>query len=332
MQLAKRRQGDCERLATEKLSERNPFAQAVRPTASKQSQRRFPIGSALVGAAELLGRLGLPPGTRAVIVSADGLGECHACNEGVQRALTQGIASSASLMVPGPWAKEAAARLAGMGLGVELTLNAEHPLYRWGPVTHGLSLLGGDAGFPATPEDTWGHADLDEVRRECQAQVERAQAWGVEVTHLCCHLTTLVYRPEFFDVYLELALELNLPLRLPNKSAEGLVGFPFRERALEEGAVFPDRVLSLEAEPADLEGAAAWIAERLLPGLTEIVTRPAVDTPELRALDAAWQRRVAEAELLGRQSPLEAALARRGAVVIGYGALRDAAREAKARG
>ncbi len=94
-----------------------------------------------------------------------------------------------------------------------LTLNAEHDLYRWGPITHAPSLLDGDGGFPRTAADLWDHADLDEVCRECRAQLERAIYWGFDVSHLDAHLDAVQLKPEFFDVFLELAEEFRLPLR-----------------------------------------------------------------------------------------------------------------------
>ncbi|MFM7062440.1 MAG: ChbG/HpnK family deacetylase, partial [Actinomycetes bacterium] len=145
-------------------------------------------------------RLGYSAESRLVILNADDLGMCHAANEGVYAALREGRCTSASLMVPCPWAREAAAQYRGEDVGVHLTLNAEFELYRWGPCTQSPSLLGGDGGFPATVEDVWDHADLDEVRRELRAQVERAILWGFDVTHLDSHMGTLQLRPEFFDV------------------------------------------------------------------------------------------------------------------------------------
>ena len=84
-------------------------------------------------------------------------------------------------MMPCPWAREAAARFRGEDVGVALTLNAEFDVYRWGPMTHAPSLLDGDGGFPRTLDDAWDHADLDEVRRECRAQIERAVLWGFDI-------------------------------------------------------------------------------------------------------------------------------------------------------
>ena len=159
-------------------------------------------------------RLGYDGDAKLVIVNADDLGSCHSANVGVFECLATGTVTSATLMVPCPWAREASSRYRGEDIGVHLTVNAEYELYRWGPITYAPSLLGGDGGFPRTMEDVWDHADLDEVRRECRAQIERAILWGFDVSHLDAHMGTLQLRPEFFDVYLELALEFGLPLRM----------------------------------------------------------------------------------------------------------------------
>src|SRR5690606_28198838 len=148
-------------------------------------------------------RLGYGPDDRLLIINCDDLGSCHAANVGTYEALREGVATSATLMVPCPWSRDAASRYRGEDVGVHLTLNAEHERYRWGPITHAPSLLDGDGGFPRTITDVWDHADLDEVRRELQAQIERAILWGFDVSHLDSHMGTVQLRPEFFDVYLD---------------------------------------------------------------------------------------------------------------------------------
>src|SRR5690606_2164303 len=105
------------------------------------------------GVSTLAQRLGYGPDDRLVIITCDGLGMCHAANIGAYESLREGVATSASLMVPCPWARDAAARYMGEDVGVELTVNAEHDLYRWGPITRAPSLLDGDGGFPRTVED-----------------------------------------------------------------------------------------------------------------------------------------------------------------------------------
>lgn len=270
---------------------------------------------------ELSERLGHGADARLVIINADGLGLSHAANAGTFEALRDGLATSASIMVPAPWAREAAYQYRGEDIGVHLTLNAEYDRYRWGPITHAPSLLDGDGGFPRTVDDLWDHADLDESRRELRAQVERAILWGFDVTHLDSHLGALQQRPEFFDIYLDLAVEFALPIRLSDASTERSIGFPFRNLAASEGVVFPDHFV-----PVPSIGSRQAIEEAvadLQPGVTELHVHPALDTPEQRAFDTAWSHRVDDHHLVCFDTYLPDLLARAGAVRIGYRALRS---------
>lgn len=265
-------------------------------------------------------RLGYAPDAKLLIVTCDDLGFTHSANVAVYEALRDGVATSASLMVPCPWARDAAAGYRGEDVGVQLTLNAEHDTYRWGPITHSPSLLDGDGGFPRTVEDVWDHADLDEVRRECRAQIERAIVWGFDVSHLDAHLGTLEQRPDFFDVYLELAVEFGLPMRLGGPDAERIAGFPFRRLAAEEGAAFPDHVVV--ARPG-----ARRVVERVLfdlpAGVTEFSLHPALDSDELRAACRDWAGRVEDHAYLCRDPSLRDLVARAGATLVGWRELRD---------
>ncbi len=271
-------------------------------------------------------RLGHRPDDRLVILSCDDLGSCHAANVGVFQALREGAATCASIMVPAPWASVAAAQAQPSDdIGVHLTLNAEHEYYRWGPITHAPSLQSGEGGFPRTLEDLWEHADHAEVLRELRAQIERALAWGLDVTHLAPHLTAITLRPEFFDVYLELAAEFVLPIRLPSTVSAEQAGFPFRQLAHEEGVVFPDH-FDHDWRAGSAQRVHAAI-DALQPGVTEIHVQPAVDTPEVRALGTHTQGWIDDLELV-TSTDLRARLDAAGAVMIGYRALRDAMRSA----
>lgn len=273
---------------------------------------------------ELLERLGFAGDRRVVIIKADELGASHATNSGVYESLRSGLASSASLMVPAPWSREAASRHRGEDVGVHLTLNAEHDRYRWGPITQAPSLLDGDGGFPRTVDDLWDHADLDEARRELRAQIERAILWGFDVSHLDSHLGSLTLRPEFFDLYIELALEFELPVRLPDAEFERTVGFPFRRLAAEEGVLFPDH------HPLPRGVGARRHIERALhelePGITELRLHPTIDSPEQRAFDDHWADRVDDHHLLCFDRDLAVLLQRLDVEIIGYRELREAQR------
>jgi predicted glycoside hydrolase/deacetylase ChbG (UPF0249 family) len=270
-------------------------------------------------------RLGYGPDDRLLIVNCDDLGSTHAANVGVYDALRDGIATSATLMVPCPWARDAAARYRGEDVGVHLTLNAEHDHYRWGPITHAPSLLDGDGGFPRTLRDIWDHADLDEVRRELRAQIERAILWGFDVSHVDSHMGTVQLKPEFFDVYLDLAVEFGLPMRLSGASTERTIGFPFRRLAADEGVVFPDNFVLVRngvGSRRDIERAVM----ELRPGVTEVYIHPAVDSPELRAATPDWAARVDDHDMVTNDRSLRSMLERAGVRRLGYRALRDAQR------
>ncbi|MCU1454072.1 MAG: hypothetical protein JWN46_2218 [Acidimicrobiales bacterium] len=270
---------------------------------------------------DLAARLGYPPDARVLIINCDDLGLSHAANSGVYEGLRSGLATSASLMVPCPWAREAASRYRGEDVGVHLTLNSEHERYRWGPITHAPSLLDGDGGFPRTVSDLWDHADLDEVRREVRAQVERAILWGFDVSHLDSHMGGLQLRPEFFDVYLDLSLEFRLPIRLSGGSTERAIGFPFRTLAAEEGVLFPDHFVYVGGVGS--RRAIERTIHELRPGVTEMYVHPAVDSAEQRAFDEDWSARVDDHHLICFDTELPVMLRRARVELIGYRPLRE---------
>jgi predicted glycoside hydrolase/deacetylase ChbG (UPF0249 family) len=271
--------------------------------------------------ATLAERLGYGPEDRLVILNCDDLGSSHSANIAIYESLRTGVATSSTLMVPCPWSREAAARYRGEDVGVHLTLNAEWDLYRWGPITHAPSLLDGDGGFPRTTADVWDHADLDEVRKELRAQVERAIYWGFDVSHLDSHMGTLQLRPEFFDIYLELGADFGLPLRLSGESTQKAIGFPFRDLAAAEGVVFPDHLVVVPGVGSRriIERA----LEDLRPGVTELYLHPAVDSGELRSSHPDWAHRVDDHDLLTSDRTFRGLLDRVGAIPIGYRQLRD---------
>ncbi len=272
-------------------------------------------------------RLGYPADERLVIISCDDLGSSHAANLGVYAALREGLATCASLMVPAPWARHAAELYRGDDIGVHLTLNSEHPHYRWGPITQAPSLLSGAGGFPATIDDLWEHADAEEVRRECRAQIERAIVWGIDVTHLAPHLTSITLRPEFFDIYLDLAVEFRLPIRLPSTVSNEQAGFPFRRLAADDGVVFPDW-FDHDWRPGSRDRVLDALS-RLEPGVTEIHIQPVIDTPEVRAISDDAEHWIDDYRLIVDDAALlREALDAAGARLIGYRELREVMRSA----
>src|SRR3546814_13028054 len=92
---------------------------------------------------------------------------------------------------------------AGMPVGVHLTLTSEHVGYRWRGLTNGASLHDEDGFLPRTAAAALARLTVEDERAECLAQVDRAPAWGVDVTHHAKHLKVHPSRAATYDVYLE---------------------------------------------------------------------------------------------------------------------------------
>jgi chitin disaccharide deacetylase len=228
-------------------------------------------------------RLGGPVDRRMVIVNCDDIGSSHAANLASLEAMESGIARSATLMVPCPWAREAVEMFQGKDIGVHLTLTAEYPGYRWRSLT-GAASLHDDQGFqPRTAKEVWARADLSDIRRECRAQIEQALAWGVDVTHLDCHMGVLQMELRFYEVYLEMAHEFQLPLRMAGARAERVLGFDPRAPADALGLLYPD-AFYFEWGRSTVELLRAKLPS-LAPGVTEFIVHPVLDGPELRGYD-----------------------------------------------
>jgi hypothetical protein len=66
----------------------------------------------------------------------------------------------------------------------------------------------------------------------------------------------------------------------------------------------------------------------LVPGVTEVTCRPALDTPELRSLAPDWPSRVEEHDALVNDHSLRRLVERAGVTLIGYRPIRDLMRSA----
>ena len=125
-----------------------------------------------------------------LIINADDFGMCHDQNEGVIGGLQEGLFTSSTILVTCPWFEEAAEfarNNPGADLGVHLTLTAEWDSYKWGPVLgrRAVPSLVDERGYLwQTVAQVYEHARLDEAEAELRAQIEKALAAGIDVTHL----------------------------------------------------------------------------------------------------------------------------------------------------
>jgi predicted glycoside hydrolase/deacetylase ChbG (UPF0249 family) len=247
--------------------------------------------------------LGYGPEDRVLVVNADDLGMCRAENEATFEAIATGYVSSTSMMVPCPWAYDAArsAVADGVSVGVHLTLTCEWESYRWGPVTGDKRLCDASGFLPRTVADVYEHVPPEAARAECFAQVERAAEWGVDISHIDSHMGTNQLHDAFFEIYLDVATAFDLPLRMGPYALEEHLGLPQRTKAAARGLLFCDDLVLVSGDESHWAGVLA----ALRPGVTEVFVHPAHDTPELRAIQPDFHYRVTDHRLVtSPESPL----------------------------
>jgi chitin disaccharide deacetylase len=291
-----------------------------------------------------LQKLGYSETDRLVILHTDDIGMCHASVQAFQDLWAFGTITSGATMVPCPWFPAVAQMCRenpAIDMGVHATLNAEWESYRWGPVStreSGSGLLDGAGYFHQWHQAVYDHASPEAVEKEVNAQVERALAAGIDVTHVDSHMGTIM-SPLFVQSYIQAASSRLLPNMLPRLTATGvemmgvgeqerLAYMPIMEMLESLGLPLLDGLLSMPlnepSESRQMETARKLLG-KLPEGITHFILHPSIDTPELRAIAPDWESRVANYNVF-MSDALKVLLEREDCRLIGYRALRDAMR------
>ncbi len=274
---------------------------------------------------------------RFLIINADDYGLAPGVTAAILDLARRGSVTSASAIVtmPGSMAAFAAARAVDLDLGLHLNLCAGTPL---SPAAAVPSLLAGGGAhrprFATAGEIQWrylrGRLVLNEVRRECCAQIEWFLATGAIPSHLDshCHLHAL---PRLYRLTVELAGRYGIPgvrraannfifrpPRLPLFSR--VVGFP-RHGAAQHPPYQTDyfSVLTVMG-PARTPRPLHALLHTLPRGVTELVCHPGYVDDELLHIDTLTHAREREWLLLSRPH-LREALTREGIRLVSWRAI-----------
>ncbi|KIC90920.1 polysaccharide deacetylase family protein [Flavihumibacter sp. ZG627] len=167
-------------------------------------------------------KLGFPRGAKVIILHVDDAGMSFDSNQGAIKALTDGVASSVSIMMPCPWVPHFVGWLKKnphTDAGLHLTLTSEWEHYKWGalsgaPAVPGLTDTSTGAMHP-TVEAVVTKSNVKEVNQEVDAQIKRARQMGFEPTHLDSHMGTLFATPSFLLAYIQTGIREHIPVMLP---------------------------------------------------------------------------------------------------------------------
>jgi len=147
-----------------------------------------------------------------VLLRVDDAGMNHSTNMAIRQLAEAGMVFSTPLMTSCPWFQEAVNILKAhpqVAVGVHLTLNAEWKGYKWGPVLGREavpSLVGPDGYFHASTQAFLdSDYQLDEVKRELDAQIRKAIDSGLNISFIDFHMRTAVATPELEQITVELA-------------------------------------------------------------------------------------------------------------------------------
>jgi predicted glycoside hydrolase/deacetylase ChbG (UPF0249 family) len=138
-----------------------------------------------------------------VLLRLDDVGMNHSVNMAIARFAETKMPFSVSVMFACPWYQEAVELLKKnphVTVGVHLVLNSEWRNYRWGPVLgkEVVPSLVDSVGYflPSTRSFVDRKANLDEVERELDAQMQRAIRSGLKIAYVDQHMGAAVATPE----------------------------------------------------------------------------------------------------------------------------------------
>lgn len=262
------------------------------------------------------------PVLRYIIINADDFGRHAEINRAVEEGLVHGCLRSATVMPGGAafaGAIDIARRHEELGLGVHFTLVDGHPIL---PPEEIPSLVGSEGDF--LPDHTAllkrylkGGVNLEEVRRELAAQLQKIEATGIPISHVDSHqhMHTL---PGIIDIVLDLAARAGIrAVRTPRTplfagafgglgQLVGRLGLSTLARlaackAHRRGLLTPDNFAGIVAGEAVSEGELLHLIAHLPQGTTEVMMHPGMKNDVLQE-DSGWQHDF-EAELVAILSP-----------------------------
>lgn len=264
--------------------------------------------------------LGYPDDARLLIVNCDDFGMCHANNAGSLQALTEGIATSTTLMAPCSWAPHAVQLLKEhpeIAFGVHLTLVAEHEPLRWGPLASRdqVSSLIDERGYfylHSRSEEMLANAKLDEIEIEYRAQIDYLLSAGLKPTHLDWHCLYEGGRPDIFELTIGLAREYGLALRThsPESGARcQALGLPANDHGTMD---------SYRLERVGVPEAYENLLRALPAGLSEWAVHPSTGDAEAQAMEPTeWGVRKTDLDVV--TSPeIRELIAQQGIVLLNY--------------
>lgn len=268
-----------------------------------------------------------------LIINADDFGMCRGSNLAVMDLFKdpKSALTSSTIMAPCAWAPEAcmfAKENPQLAIGVHWTFTSEWSKYRWTPVgtKDTDSMRDKDGFFYHESDDFEKNVNIEELKKECVAQIEWLKRLGLNPSHVDNHMGSIygieTGRFELLNVAFDTASEYGLPFRFPRTFTDDQIGntmldikVPLEmikgllgqvvQYADMKGVAIPDYLMPTEwGGPQDksYEDFKEYVYDfyKKLPddGVIETYMHPSLETDDLKGTSSVWQRRTWEYKLL----------------------------------
>lgn len=215
-----------------------------------------------------------------LIVRGDDMGFSHAGNVGIIKAYKEGIEQSIEVIVPSPWFPEAVRLLEqnpGVDVGIHLVLTSEWENIKWRPLTDCKSLTDDDGYFYPM---IWTNKDypgknllahnwkLTDIEKEWRAQIELAMKKIPRLSHISGHMGCTNISDSVYALSRKLAKEYHIDIEPKEHNVVEANYDGAHTSSKEKIKSFINMLNKLEAGSTYL-----------------FVDHPAIDTPELQAIE-----------------------------------------------
>ena len=234
---------------------------------------------------EISETLGFKPTDKLLIIHADDLGLCESVNSATFESFKNGSISSASVMMTTREINKVASFVKNnqnYDMGIHLTVTSEWKYHKWGGVLNNndiSSILNTENYLFWNKRKFTKNGELDEIRKELQAQIDLGKSMGINPSHIDSHEGALFFDPNIFKLYLDLAKENNLLAFVP---IEASVHFdesfkkPKHAIIIDQFHMLPEGTNINEIKDYYFD-----VVKNLKPGLSQIIIHLGKDEKEL---------------------------------------------------
>ena len=286
-------------------------------------------------------QLGYKPTDRLLIINNNDAGMCHSANLATIEGMEKGLITTSTIMAPCPWVSEIAEYAKDhpeKDFGVHLTHTSEWKYYRWGsvaPKDQVMGLIDEQGYLHRGIQAVYENATPEEALIEGRAQIQKLIEAGVPLTHIDSHMGTVQINLEYFKVYIQLAAEFNLPMRMASYQTMERYGAgngKMRDELKAKGFVFTDYYIYDEVSGGEYGKANTkefWtnMIKNLKPGITELFVHATVLTDESRSITGSAQKRAEEYQCFVLDPDIRQLLKDEGIILIGYRPLMELQRK-----